>query len=120
MPKPIHFLRNLVVLFASMGAIDCLMAKPGSPSPLAVVYALVFAALVFGWCKAHAAARGNDPPAGAAIMAAFLAPIGVPLYFLRSMPVGQALWSSAKALLFFAGLLAIHTVTAMLFELLPI
>jgi len=120
MPKPTHFLLNLVVLFAVMGAIDCLMAAPGDASPLAIVYALIFAGLVFSWCKAHAAARGSDPPAGAAIMAAFLAPIGVPLYFLRSMPVGQALWSSVKALLFFAVLLAIYGVTSMLFSLLRI
>jgi hypothetical protein len=118
MPKSTRFLLNLVVLFASMGAIDCLMARPDNASPLAIVYALIFSGLMFGWCKAHAAARGSDPPTGAAIMAAFLAPIGVPLYFLRSMPVGQALWSSAKALLFFVGLLATYGVTSMLFDLL--
>jgi hypothetical protein len=66
---------------------------------------LVQAFLMFGWCRADAGARGIAPPAGAPLLVAAFALIGIPYYFYRSRPWQQATLAVGKAALFFIGML---------------
>lgn len=117
MSTPNRYLLGLVLLFAAMGTIDCFTATGSRLPPFSVVYWMVFSGLVFGWSKAHAAARGRDAPALAALLAGYAAPLGVPLYFLRSMPFGKALLSIAKATLFYVVLVAVYLTSLTLLKL---
>jgi hypothetical protein len=67
-----------------------------------VAHSFVVAVLLFAWCKADAAARGITPPAASPVLVAFLAPIGVPYYFIRSMSWRAAGIAILKAVLFLA------------------
>jgi hypothetical protein len=107
--KPTRFLIWMLLLFLLAGLVDPHISQPSNQySPLTMIYAIALATLIFGWCKAHAAARGIALPSGAAPLAAFLAPIGVPLYFFRSMPAGAALVSTLKASGFLGGLVFVY------------
>jgi apolipoprotein N-acyltransferase len=59
---------------------------------------------LFIWCKLNAAERQIVPPAVAPLLVGVLAPIGVPFYFLRTLPLRSALLAIGKAVLFFCGL----------------
>lgn len=63
-----------------------------------IVESLLVAVLAYMWCKAHAASRRIVAPAGSALLAALLPPLGVPLYFFRSMPWRAALAATTKSL----------------------
>ena len=56
---------------------------------------------LFTWCKLNAAERRIAAPAAAPLLVGALAPIGVPFYFLRTLPLRSALLAIAKAVLFF-------------------
>lgn len=70
---------------------------PKNPNPFAVLYFFLFSALIYRWCFAYAEERGIEPPFGASILAAFLVPIGVPIYFFRLLPFFAAGWATLKA-----------------------
>ena len=81
--------------------------EPFAPSygqPITEVWlphVVVVGVLLFAWCKAHAAARGQIPPTYAAALAGLAWPVGVPLYLFRALPWRSALLSSGKAILVF-------------------
>lgn len=76
-------------------------------SPLALIHGLVGAVLIYAWCRAHSQERQTDPPAGAAILCAFVPPIGLPYYMFRSYPWRRAALGLCKALGFFLVLVAL-------------
>jgi hypothetical protein len=57
--------------------------------------------LLFSWCKADAFARGIPTPAGASLLVALFAPVGVPYYLFRTWPWRAALRAIGKALAFY-------------------
>ena len=64
-------------------------------------HVVIVGVLLFAWCKAHAAARGQTPPVYAPALAGLAWPIGVPLYLFRSLPWRSALLAFGKAILVF-------------------
>jgi hypothetical protein len=101
----------LLVLGASFfiaGVVEAL--EPSSSQPMgsiAVVHTVIIAIISFAWCKAHAASRGIIPPSGSALLVGLLPPVGVPVYFFRSMPWKTALLATLKAIGFLALALAL-------------
>lgn len=84
-----------------MGALDPHLPRgTNDPSPLALVYAMLLAVFVYQWCKADAEWRGIQLPSGLSVLAAFLAPIGVPVYFFFTRSFGSAFFATAKAAVF--------------------
>jgi len=73
-----------------------------SLNAVTVAHSFVVAVLLFAWCKADAASRGITPPAASPVLVAFVAPIGVPYYFIRSMSWRAAAIAILKAVLFLA------------------
>jgi len=56
---------------------------------------------LFTWCKLDSAERHITPPPSAALLVGGLAPVGVPFYFLRTMPLRPALFAILKSVSFF-------------------
>jgi hypothetical protein len=102
----------LLVLLAGSYVIAGLLEPLSLPrgevySPYTLVHALVGAVLIYAWCRAHSQERQTSPPVGAAILSAFLPPIGLPYYMLRSYPFPRAAFGIGKAIAFFALSLAL-------------
>jgi hypothetical protein len=79
---------------------------PDAARPLnasGVVHALVLSVLLFLWCKADAAKRKVTPPFAALLLVPFVAPIGIPYYFFRTMPRRAAVVATLTAFLFLVG-----------------
>jgi hypothetical protein len=110
--------RLLVVMgvtFAVVGVLAPHLPEPsGTPlSPLGTAHALVMAMPLFSWCKADAAARGIRPPAAAQLLVGIFARVGVPYYFLRTLPFSRALGAIGKAILFLLLLSVISVVCSL-------
>jgi hypothetical protein len=89
----------LAATFLIGGILEPFLPHPGQPfNEASAIHSFVIAVLVFAWCKAHAAQRNTAPPSGSVLVAAILPPIGVPLYFFRSMPWRQASIATLKAI----------------------
>jgi hypothetical protein len=85
MPKDKWFVVAMISAFAIAGLVEPHMRDPGQPfNAVGVVQALVFLVLLRGWCIAHAKANAIKPPAGAALLVAFIAVIGLPYYAFRA------------------------------------
>lgn len=109
MSKPNRLLISLVVTWAVMGLIDAqLTLAPGTVSPFLVFYNFAMATLIYQWCSTHAAARGIEPPYGSLVLAAFLAPVGIPLYFFRTLPAFAASIAILKSVAFFIALICVY------------
>jgi hypothetical protein len=94
----------IAILFTGAGAVLPHLRDAGDERGLSFLLSIVCAVLLFIWCKAHASARGIDPPAAAALLVGLIAPIGVPYYFFRSMPWSAASWATVKAIVYFLGI----------------
>jgi heme A synthase len=66
-----------------------------------VVNAFLFAPLLFAWCNADIKRRAVQPPPAAALLVAVVALVGVPYYFLKTLPLKRAAISIARALAIF-------------------
>lgn len=101
----------LVLLAASnivAGVLEPLALPRGEVySPYALVQALLGAVLIHAWCRAHSRERHTLPPAGAAILCAFIPPIGLPYYMIRTYPLPRAVLGIGKVIAFFAFSLAL-------------
>ena len=86
-----------------MGFVDALLLRGSKgSSPLVLIYAFCLATIIYNWCKVDAASRNVKPPAGISILAAFLLPVGMPVYFFCTRPPGRALVSIFKGGILFA------------------
>ena len=75
------YLFHLASVYAFTGLLEPHMPDSGQPMNSATVaQALVAAALLFFWCKAHARERGVKPPSASPQLVAIVTPIGVPYY----------------------------------------
>jgi apolipoprotein N-acyltransferase len=94
---------GIAALFAASGAVAPQLRDASDERGLGFIFSLPCSIFLFVWCKAHAGARGIDPPTASTPLVALLAPIGVPYYFLRSMPLPAALWAIVKSICYFIG-----------------
>jgi hypothetical protein len=100
------------VLFAAMGAEAPHLRDASEERGLSFIVSVPCSILLFVWCKAHAAARGIDPPSPSALLVGLMAPVGVPYYFFRSMAWPAASWATVKSICYFVGILAVASCTA--------
>lgn len=81
-----------IALSAATGAFRAFLRGHGLDSRVAAVASAVpFAILLFTWCKTDCARRGISPPAGAALLVAGVAAIGIPYYYFRILRPLKAL-----------------------------
>jgi len=102
----------IAAFFAAMGAALPHLRDASDERGLSFILSVACSVLLFVWCKAHAAARGIDPPSPSALLVGLMAPVGVPYYFFRSMAWPAASWAMAKSICYFVGILALATGTA--------
>jgi hypothetical protein len=79
---------------------DASGAKIHSVSGL--VFGIAAPILLYRWAQLDVAERGVPYPAGAPLLVAFVALIGVPLFFLRTRSLAQAFLALGKVVLFIA------------------
>lgn len=104
----------LAASFLVAGLAEPFVARPGQlRSPTEFVHTLAIGILCYMWCKADATVRGAIPPNGAALWSGLFPPIGIPLYFFRSLPLRQALVRVGKAVLFALLLVALAALGAL-------
>ncbi len=101
MASPRAFVIGMVAVWGATGLIEPHAPNAGQPfNEIGFIQIIAWAVLLFGWVKAHARSKQIEPPAGAALFAALLPPLGVPYYAYRgfglrrgSIIVGLALVS---------------------------
>ena len=90
-------------LMVAMALFDTLVSSPmTNPGALDLVWGLGLAFCAFAWVKADARERNIDAPAGSALLAALIIPVGVPIYLFRALGLRRGLFGSLKALGFMA------------------
>ena len=104
----------IAVLFTGAGAVTPHLRDASDERGLSFLLSIICAPLLFVWCKAHASARGIEPPSPAPLLVGLIAPIGVPYYFYRSMPWPAASVATIKALCYFVFLVIASGVAAYL------
>ena len=98
MTRPRSFIIAMFILSAALGVLQAYVQVIGEDARIAVMASMFgFAPLLFSWCKADAAHRGITPPLGAPLLVGMFALVGIPYYFLRTMPLRQALIFTARA-----------------------
>ena len=101
----------LAVVWALAGLIEPHLPNAGQPfNEVATGQSLLTAILLFGWCKAHARTHAIQPPAGAAVLTAFLAPIGFPYYVFKGFGFRTGLLLVALSVVVVVGLSAVYLV----------
>src|SRR5437868_5909316 len=92
MSKPRLLLGILVASFFVAALFEPIHPESGEIFSLAgLVHTLIIGFLLYAWCKADAAQRHVAPPLGAALLCAFIPPVGLPYYLFRSRPWPGAL-----------------------------
>jgi hypothetical protein len=81
-----------IALSAATGAVQAFLRMHAIDLRIAAVVSLLpFAILLFVWCNSDCARRGISPPAGAALLVAGIAIIGIPYYYFRILAPLEAL-----------------------------
>lgn len=81
-----------IALSAATGALQAFLRTHAIDLRIATVASLLpFAILLFTWCNTDCARRGISPPAGAALLVAGAAIIGIPYYYFRILTPLKAL-----------------------------
>lgn len=116
MPRTRFLLLLIAGTFLVAGLADPFMPPAGRLAALTgLAHGILFTVLCYLWCKADAGERGT-PHVGGAALAAFIPPIGLPVYFFRTRTVGKAFVSIGKSVLFVAASLAIYVLGAFVVE----
>jgi len=96
------------ILLAALGItivsalVDTVLPAPAAnPGPIDLVVTILYSVCAFAWVKADARARQIEVPSGAALLAALIVPIGVPVYLFRVLGARHGLRASLKAFGFF-------------------
>jgi len=108
MTKPHLLLVLIAASFLVGGLVEPFFPHAGQPfNGVSTVQNIIVAILGFAWCKAHASSRRITAPSGSGLFVALFAPIGVPVYFFRSMPWRTVSIATLKAIAYFVVLVAL-------------
>ena len=114
MSHPRAFIVAMFGISAVLGALPAYVrARHDDFRIVTVVSMFTFAPLLFAWCKADAANRAITPPAAAPLLVGIFALVGVPYYFLKSLPLQQAGIAIARA----AGLFLLMGATTVVLDM---
>lgn len=92
----------LLATFAVAGAVAAIQPDTDPLSNLAIIaHMIAVSFLAFGWVKAHSRQSGRNPPEGAALLAAAIPLLGVPVYLLRSLGAKTGSVATLKAVGFY-------------------
>jgi hypothetical protein len=109
MTRPRIYIVAMFVLSAALGVLQAYIQARGQDLRIvSMVSMFTFAPLLFAWCKADAANRAITPPPGASLLVGMAALVGIPYYFLKTLPLGRAIVSIAWAL----GMFVLMIITA--------
>jgi len=101
---------KLLIVLALSFVIFGIVEAELRPADLSLIHGTIIAILVFMWCHAHASENGISSSSGYRLMAVFLPPIGVPLYFYRFYGFKSGSIKMAKAVAFAIVLLALYDI----------
>jgi hypothetical protein len=102
----------LVSTFVVAGVLDAVFWSPEDPlGPTFIPHGFVVGAMCFLWCKAHARNAGMKPPSGSALLCGLVAPVGIPLYLLRSQGWRKGWPRALKAILVGVAALVLYQVS---------
>ena len=114
MSHPRTFVVAMFGVSASLGVLQAYVRAQHQDFRIVTVISLfTFAPLLFAWCKADATSRAIALPPAAPLLVAMFALVGVPYYFLKSLPLRQAAVSIALA----AGLFVLMMVTTIALDM---
>ena len=109
MAQPQRVLWTVIAIVVMMALFDTLLPWAATHAGEAsTIESVILAFCAFAWVKADAQAREIEPPAGSALLAALIIPIGVPVYLFRALGVRRGAWSSLKAFGFIFCVAAIY------------
>jgi hypothetical protein len=98
-------LLGLAVLWAAHGAIiGRLLHSTDDVAAAQILLGIPTSIALFSWCKSDAAERSIVAPASSALLVGSIGPIGVPIYFLRTMRFWEAMLAIIKATGFYVGI----------------
>jgi drug/metabolite transporter (DMT)-like permease len=100
----------MCVVWAVAGVLNARSGQRYSPTTL--VAGVVFAGLIFSWCHVYAEEHGAKASIGWSILAALVAPIGIPLYFFRLQSPLRAMFATFLAVVFFIVLLSVYALAS--------
>lgn len=114
MTSPRTFIVAMFTLWVLVGIFQAYLRAHHQNLAIATAASIFpFSVLLFAWCKADAARRCIKAPPAAPLLVGFFALIGVPYYFLKTMP-----WRRAVISIFFAfGVLVLMMVATTLTDL---
>ena len=97
MGQPQRILYLVLAIVVGSALVDTLL--PWATTHVAetsMIESVIFGLCAFAWVKADAQARNIKSPAGSALLAALIIPIGVPVYLFRAFGARRGAWSSLK------------------------
>src|SRR5690349_635792 len=98
MIRPRTFVVAMFGVSASLGVLQAYVRAQHQDLRIVMLISMfTFAPLLFAWCKADAIKRAITPPPAAPLLVAMFALVGVPYYFLKSLPLRQAMVSIVLA-----------------------
>jgi hypothetical protein len=116
MIRPAHILAAAVTIAVLLAVIDVFWST-ATPGALDLLASFAFAVCAFTWVKADARARQIRPPAGAALLAGLIIPVGVPMYLFSVLGFRRGLWATVKALGFILAVGLVYVSVAYVAEL---
>lgn len=119
MTRPHRVLYVALGLMVAMAFFDSLVSLRATLAGQAsIAWALALGFCAFAWVVADARERKIEPPAGSALIAALIIPVGVPIYLFRALGVRRGFVSSLKAIGFMVIAVAAYAGVTLCIELL--
>jgi hypothetical protein len=114
MSRPRSFVVAMFGISAVLGVLQAYVRVQHEDFRIVTLISLfTYAPLLFAWCKADAAHRDITSPPAAPLLVGLFALVGVPYYFLKSLPLRQAVVSIALA----AGIFLLMLVTTAVLDM---
>ena len=115
MSRPGKVLLLLSLSFFVAGFLEYwLFGSVQSANYVVLAHTIIISVLSFCWCKFHVKYNDIPEPRGSAVLAGFIAPVGVPLYFFRAFGFKKGGIKTVKAVGFLIVLLAVYFAGALL------
>ena len=105
MPKSRKILAAWLIVYALLGVLSGVTGlSEMNERAFNVIAGIPTMILIYMWCKAEALERHAVVPSGYTMFASIFAPLGIPVYFLRTRkPVKSAMASTVKSFAFYVG-----------------